>query len=84
MIHIKKYLEHNSKYIFFFPQVTGPVDLDQIHLENVEMQEVIMDKNAEITTRRKSIAMARARKTKLQEILKQEDKRTVELIKMNT
>jgi hypothetical protein len=35
--------------------VTGPVDLDQIHLENVEMLGTIRDKNGEITSRRKAI-----------------------------
>ena len=63
--------------------MSGPVDLDQINLENLEMVDLIGQRNAEITTRRKSIAEARTRKTKLQEILQQEDKRTVELVKMN-
>jgi hypothetical protein len=63
--------------------VTGPVDLDQIHLENVEMLGTIRDKNGEITSRRKAISTARHRKKTLQEVLRQEDKRTVELVKMN-
>ena len=59
------------------------MDLDQIHLENLEILDSIGEKNSEITTRRKSISRARQKKTQLQEILKQEDKRTIELVKMN-
>jgi len=63
--------------------LVGPVDLVQIHLENTEMVKKINDKNLETIDLRKSIYQARKAKMQLQEVLKAEEKKTPELLRLN-
>ena len=64
-------------------QVIGPVDINQLHLENIKLTGSIFEKNREITKRRKSIYLIRQRKRAVLEKLKAEEKKSEQLNKTN-
>ena len=57
------------------------MDLDQLHLENMQLVETLRDKNEEVAKKRQTIASARKRKTRLQDELRQQQQRHKELTK---
>jgi hypothetical protein len=66
-----------------FDQVTGPVDLNQLHLENIQLTGLIREKNREITKLRKSIYTIRQKKRRMLDKLNMEEKKTGQLTKIN-
>ena len=60
-------------------QITGPVDIEQLQLENANLVEVLQSKNRQLVDARRSIGSARVKKHKFQGKLRQEQVKESEL-----
>lgn len=72
--NVKSYMQHK--------EITGPVDIDQLQLENAHIVGELQEKNEELVEARDNIRSARWTKIKNQSKLRQEQKREIELAKI--
>jgi len=63
--------------------LTGPIDLHQLQLENMQMTDIIASKNVEFQNKRYSIALTKAKKTKFKNKLRKFQAKEQDLMKTN-
>ena len=79
--HQRERLLRNVKEHLSLKELTGPVDIEQLQLENANLVVDLQDKNQELIEARDEIRSARWTKTKVQSKLTHEQKRELELKK---
>ena len=79
--HQRERLLKNVKTYMAQKEITGPVDIEQLQLENANLVSTLLNKNKELIGARDEIRSARWTKTKVQSKLRHEQTREVELRK---
>ena len=79
--HQKERVMKNVRSYLQLKEITGPVDIDQLQLENANLVLELQRKNEQLIDARDKIREARWTKIKVQSQLRVEQKREAELLK---